>query len=175
MKSLNDFDEQFLVAGKVIGVHGIHGAVRFKSFVDENLLKPINPLFYRATDRNIHRISVISIKPYKRNYLVTFEGITDRTQATAFIDTKMYIEKKVLPELNSDTYYWFEIQGLEVIDNSGIHRGFIRSIIETGSNDVYVIENNGDEYLIPAIESAVKEIDIQKKRMVVDHEQMIDY
>ena len=175
MKSLNDFDEQFLMAGKVIGVHGIHGAVRFKSFVDVNLIKPVNPLFYRTSDRNIHRISVISIKLYQRNYLFTLEGITDRTQATAFIGTPMYIERQALPELDSDTYYWFEIQGLEVIDVSGNHHGFIRSIIETGSNDVYVIEKNGDEFLIPAIESAVKEIDLKKKQMVVDHEQMIDY
>ena len=172
---MNDFDEQFLVAGKVIGVHGINGSLRFKSFVDENLLNPVNPLFYRAADRNIHRKSIISIKQHKRNYLVMLEGITDRTQATAFIDTQMYIERKALPELDGDTFYWFEIQGLEVIDLLGHHRGWIQSIIETGSNDVYVIENNGDEYLIPAIESAVKEIDLQNKQMVVDHEQMIDY
>jgi len=175
LKSLNDFDEQFLMAGKVIGVHGIHGAVRFKSFIDENLLIADNPLFYRTTDRNIHRISVLSIKPYKRNYMLTFEGMTDRNQAIAFVGTQLYIERKALPVLDHDTYYWFEIQGLEVINISGAHVGFIRSIIETGSNDVYVIENNGDEYLIPAIESAVKEIDLQKKQMVVDHEQLIDY
>jgi 16S rRNA processing protein RimM len=175
LKSLNDFDEQFLMAGKVIGVHGIHGAVRLKSFVDPNLINPVNPLFYRTSERNIHRISVISIKSYQSNLLVTFEGITDRTQATAFIGTQLYIERKALPELDSDTYYWFEIQGLEVIDISGNHYGFIQSIIETGSNDVYVINKNGDEFLIPAIDSAVKEIDLQKNQMVVDHEQMIDY
>ena len=175
MKSLNDFDEQFLMAGKVIGVHGINGATRFRSFVDDNLLNPVNPLFYRASDRNIHRISVKSIKPYRRNYLVTFEEIIDRNQATALIGMQFFIERKALPELDPDTYYWFEIQGLEVIDISGVHRGFVMSIIETGSNDVYVIKNNGDEYLIPAIEPAVKEINLQKKQMVVDHEQMIDY
>jgi len=175
LKSLNDFDEHFLMAGKVIGVHGINGVARFQSFVDDNLLKPANPLFYRARDRNIHRISVTSIKPYKRNYLVTFDKITDRNQATALLGTRLFIERKALPELDSDTYYWFEIQGLEVIDISGVHRGFVQSIIETGSNDVYVIENNGDEYLIPALDSAVKEINLQKKQMVVDHEQMIDY
>jgi len=172
---LNDFDEQFLVAGKVIGVHGIHGALRLKSFVDENLLEPVNPLFYRDSERKIHRISILSIKPHKRNYLVTFEGITDRTQATAFIGMQLYIERKALPELDSDTYYWFEIQGLDVKDTSGNHLGVIQSIIETGSNDVYVIENNGDKYLIPAIESAIQEIDTHHKRVVVDHEQMIDY
>jgi len=175
LKSLNDFDEHFLVAGKVIGVHGILGGLKFKSFVDENLLTPVNPLFYRAADRNIHRISIISIKKYKRNFLIMLEGITDRTQANAFINTPIYIERKALPELDSDAFYWFEIQGLEVIDLLGHHRGFIQSIIETGSNDVYVIKNNGDEYLIPAIESAVKEVDLQKKQMVVDHEQLIDY
>ncbi|ETR74138.1 MAG: 16S rRNA processing protein RimM [Candidatus Magnetoglobus multicellularis str. Araruama] len=175
MKSLNDFDERFLLAGKVIGVHGIQGAVKFKSFVDEKLLTPDNPLFYRSRDRNFHRISILSIKPYKRNFLITLEGISDRTQATTLVGIDIFIQRNVLPDLDSDTFYWFEIQGLEVIDTSGHHCGVIRSIIETGSNDVYVIEKNGEEYLIPAIESAVINIDIQKKQMVIDHEQMIDY
>jgi RimM protein, required for 16S rRNA processing len=41
--------------------------------------------------------------------LITLEGISDRTQAEAFVDTDIYIERKALPDLDSDTYYWFEI------------------------------------------------------------------
>ena len=172
---MNDFETRFLLAGKVIGVHGIRGVLKFHSYVDHGLLTPDNTLFYRAADHEIHRVSILSITPHKRIYLITLEGIKDRNQATAFVNTDMYIEKTALPELDEETYYWFQIQGLEVVDISGAHIGYIRSIMETGSNDVYIIEHNGEEYLIPAITSAVKSVDLNQKQMVVDHEQMIDY
>ncbi|KPA15947.1 16S rRNA processing protein RimM [Candidatus Magnetomorum sp. HK-1] len=156
------------MAGKIIGVHGIRGVFKFQSFVESELLTPGNPLFYHSTDHKIHRFSILSIKPHKRNYLITLEGISDRTQAEAFVDTDIYIERKALPDLDSDTYYWFEIVGLDVVDTSGIHQGVVRSIMETGSNDVYVIEKNNDEYLLPAITSVIKDIDLDQHRIIVD-------
>ncbi|MBF0449194.1 MAG: 16S rRNA processing protein RimM [Candidatus Magnetomorum sp.] len=168
MKLLNNFHERFVLAGKVIGVHGIRGVIKFNSFVEQDLLTPGNLFFYHSTDHQINRISILSVKPNKRIYLITLEGVTDRTQAEAFVGIDIYIERMALPELDSDTYYWFEIQGLDVVDISGIHRGVVRSIMETGGNDVYVIEHNGTEYLIPAITSVVKKIDIDQNQMIVD-------
>jgi len=168
LKSLSNFNERFVLAGKIIGVHGIRGVIKFKSFIEPDLLTPGNPFFYHSTNHQINRISILSIKPNKRIYLITLEGITDRTQAEALVGTEILIERKALPELDSDTYYWFDIQGLDVIDTSGSCIGVVDSIMETGSNDVYVVENNGKEILIPAISSVIKTIDINKNQMIVD-------
>jgi len=165
---LNNFHERFVLAGKIIGVHGIRGVIKFKSYVEAELLTPGNPLFYHSTDHQVNRISILSIKPNKRIYLITVEGVNDRSQAEAFVGTDIYIERSALPELDSDTYYWFELEGLNVQDISSGHIGVVRSIMATGSNDVYVIENNGDEILIPAITSVVKTIDIEQKLMIID-------
>jgi 16S rRNA processing protein RimM len=51
---------------------------------------------------------------------------------------------------------------------TGEFLGRIESIIETGSNDVYVVKSNEKEVLIPALESVVLEIDLEHKRMQVD-------
>jgi len=165
---LNKFQEKFVLAGKIIGVHGIRGVFKFQSFVDQELLTPGSPVFYHSKNHIIHNLLILSIKPHKRNFLITLEGITDRTQAEALINTDIYLEKKLLPDLDSDTFYWFEVIGLDVIDTSGINHGVVCSIMETGSNDVYVIEKEGKEYLLPAISSVIKDIDIDQHRIIVD-------
>jgi 16S rRNA processing protein RimM len=46
--------------------------------------------------------------------------------------------------------------------------GTIRQIIETGSNDVYVVQEGREELLIPALADVVREVDLERRLMVVD-------
>ena len=51
--------------------------------------------------------------------------------------------------------------------DTGQYLGVLKGIFQTGSNDVYVIEGQGKEYLIPAIYQVVKEVNLSEKRMVI--------
>ncbi len=72
-----------------------------------------------------------------------------------------------LPELEEDAFYRFEILGLRVVDEDGTELGEVEEVIETGSNDVYVVRDAESELLIPAIDSVVKQVDTTEKRMIV--------
>jgi len=73
-----------------------------------------------------------------------------------------------LPELGEDTHLWFDLIGMAVYTTEDKYLGRIESIIETGSNDVYVVQDHEKEVLIPALESVVVDIDLEHKRMRVD-------
>ena len=45
--------------------------------------------------------------------------------------------------------------------------GKIEDILTTGSNDVYIVRDNEREYLIPAIRDVIKEVDTERRRMVI--------
>jgi 16S rRNA processing protein RimM len=45
--------------------------------------------------------------------------------------------------------------------------GRVTEVLETGANDVYVVRGPRGEVLIPAIESVVRVLDVEAKRMVV--------
>ena len=65
-------------------------------------------------------------------------------------------------------YYIHQIVGLEVIDEQGKNLGRIVDVLQTGSNDVYVVKTpEGKELLLAAIESVIREIDIAAGRMSV--------
>jgi 16S rRNA processing protein RimM len=69
-------------------------------------------------------------------------------------------------------FYWSDIIGLSVFDMAGDYIGRVTSIIQTGSNDVYVVKcpesGNRKEVLVPALAWVVKEIDLNKKIMRID-------
>jgi 16S rRNA processing protein RimM len=108
------------------------------------------------------------VKSHTGTPLISFKGVTDRNQAQALIGGELFIPETELPELDEDTYYWFELIGLEVYTSQEEYLGRITSIFPTGSNDVYVVEDRQNEVLVPALESVVIDIDLENKRMRVD-------
>ena len=81
---------------------------------------------------------------------------------------ELFIPQSELPELDEDTYYWVDLIGMKVYTTTDQFLGRIESILETGSNDVYVVKKHETEVLIPALESVVLEIDLEHNRMQVD-------
>jgi 16S rRNA processing protein RimM len=69
--------------------------------------------------------------------------------------------------LEADEYYEHQIIGMTVVELDGTLLGKVTEIIDTGANDVYVVTGPDGELLLPAIESAVLEIDLDADRMVV--------
>ena len=57
---------------------------------------------------------------------------------------------------------------MHVVDERGPAHGKVQEGLETGANDVYIVRDEESELLIPAIDSVVKEIDTEARRMVVD-------
>jgi len=74
-------------------------------------------------------------------------------------------EAMPLPE---GAYYFHQLLGLEAITTAGQRLGVVSSISETGANDVYVVENDGQEILLPAIVDVVKTIDLEKGQMLIE-------
>ena len=100
--------------------------------------------------------------------MISLKGVTDRERAEELIGAELFIPETELPELDEDTYYWFELIGIEVYTTEGYYLGRITTILPTGSNDVYVVKDNKKEVLIPALESVVLDIDLELKRMRLD-------
>jgi len=72
-------------------------------------------------------------------------------------------ESRLPPE-----FYWYQLIGLEVVNTEGQKLGTLEEIIETGSNDVYVVRRGREEILVPAIEEVVRDVDLQRRLMTVD-------
>lgn len=70
--------------------------------------------------------------------------------------------------LGEGEYFHHQILGLEVYTTTGERLGPIVEIMVTGSNDVYVVDRQGQEVLIPAIADVVQEVDLEGGRLVIE-------
>lgn len=176
MKLLNDPypPDELIQLGKIIGVHGIRGAVKVLTYAEaiESYTTQDCVIVQNAAGEQAS-YHLLDCRPHKKTLRVTFEHVTTRNQAEALVGGGIYVLKDSLPPLDEDTYYWHELIGMAVSTILGEELGAIEQIIPTGANDVYVVRSeaatgNSKEILIPAISSVVIEIDTARKRMVVD-------
>ena len=83
-------------------------------------------------------------------------------------DARSAVRKRTLEELEGHLeYYWRDLVGLRVVTDQGEMLGTLTEIIATGSNDVYVVQGREREYLIPALEEVVLEVNLDDGVMKV--------
>jgi 16S rRNA processing protein RimM len=79
---------------------------------------------------------------------------------------EVLVAKEDFESLPVGEYYRFEIEGLKAFDDTGKYYGVIEDVIATGSNDVYVVREDGKEWLVPMIDSVVKSIDLEQGKLI---------
>ena len=160
-----------VLIGKIVGVHGLYGTSKVISFAEcVSIFTPDSSIILRQPEGQARPYVIKWAKEHTRCVLLALEGITSREQAEHLVGCELLIPKSRLPEPEEGTYYWFDLIGLWVYTAEGRFLGRLESIIPTGGNDVYLVRpdtESGQEVLIPAIESVVKEVDLKRKVMRV--------
>tara|TARA_Y100000590_G_scaffold233156_1_gene262618 strand:- start:10685 stop:11158 length:474 start_codon:yes stop_codon:yes gene_type:complete len=150
--------------GRIIGAHGLSGAIRLSPYTD-------NPnRFIKGEKISVgHHIATIqTIKKLKTNLLVKLDIANDRDTAESLKGLFITVTPDQIPLPPSGSYYHYQIIGLQVLTETGDHIGKITDILETGSNDVYVVsDSKKSELLIPATSEFVLEIKIDSSCMIV--------
>ena len=83
-------------------------------------------------------------------------------------DVRFYVTREHAVALEEDEYFIADMIGMEVCTEDGNIFGTLKDVIETGANDVYVIENaEHGEVLVPAIKECIRSVDIEKGQMMI--------
>lgn len=95
------------------------------------------------------------------------EKIYDRDAAEALRNKYICVDREHAIKLPEGRYFIFDLIGCTVITDDGKELGKVDEVMQPGANDVYVVKNDKDEILIPAVKSFVLDIDIEKKLITV--------
>jgi 16S rRNA processing protein RimM len=77
---------------------------------------------------------------------------------------ELAVPRSELPEPGPDSYYAFELIGLAAVDESGRELGRVVTVHTGLANDNLELD---DGTLVPLIEDAIREIDVESERIVV--------
>ena len=158
--------------GKIVGAHGIKGALKVYSYADSvSSFRPGSSVILKTGDWE-QAFTIAWVKPHHKTVLVAFEGVTNRNRAEELVGLELFMARESLETLEEGVYYWSDIIGLSVYTVENEYLGRVASVIQTGSNDVYVVKNDDGqdpaEILVPALEWVVLAIDVGRKTMCVD-------
>lgn len=156
--------KEYLEAGKIVTTHGIKGEVKIMPYTDTpELLCEFNRLFM---GRNHDEIHIEKSRVFKNTVIVKIEGVDTPEYAEKLRNKILFMHRDDL-ELNEDTYFIQDLIGMKVRDaETGFIYGKITDVMQTGANDVYVIQGER-EYLVPAIPDVVISTDIDNNIMLI--------
>lgn len=155
--------------GQVVGAHGINGAVKVHFYdIQPRTFTPGESLRMLTPQGAQTNYLIEWARSHKQHYLVGLKGVVDRDQAQSLQGTKIVVRRSDLPALEEDTFYWADLIGMAVYTLEDRYLGQIKAIIPTGSNDVYVVQNDDSETLVLALRRVVQSVDLDTHTMRVD-------
>jgi 16S rRNA processing protein RimM len=148
--------------GRITSTHGIRGEVRVVPLTD--FPERFDTGAHVWLDGAPHRVR--RSRQQAKELIVSLEGIDDRDAAEA-VRGKELMAPAPTP-LDEGVFYQHDIVGLRAVTSQGEVLGRVAEVLSTGSNDVYVVQGDRGELLLPALDDVVREVDLASGRIVVD-------
>ncbi len=159
---------QYIIIGRVSGLHGIKGKLRIHYYNETRSdFLSYRKVYLEDRDGHVWPYEIQEAEVHKKFISARLKGCEGIADAEKLIGASVLVKRGNLPPLEEGEYYWFEIIGMDVITDEGRPLGRVEKILPTGSNDVYLVQGSGRDWLIPATEEVIVRVDRDKGQMVI--------
>ena len=159
--------EKQLQAGVITSTHGIRGEVKvFPTTDDAQYFRELKKV-YLDTGKEQIPLEIEHVKFFKQFAILKFKGIDNLNDLEKYKGKSLMIDREDASPLGEDEYYIGDMIGMDVYtDDPAEHFGVLRDVLETGANDVYIIDSDRHgEVLVPAIRQCILRVDTEKNEM----------
>ena len=164
-------DGRRVLLGRIVGVHGVRGAVKLESFSEPRLaIFGYKPWLLERTPGQFETIAEAQGHAQGKGIVATLAGIGDRDMATGLIGANIFVPRDALPEPAAGECYWTDLEGLQVLNTTGESLGTVSHLFDNGAHDVLVTRDEaGRQWLIPYVVGRfVKAVDQDARCITVD-------
>ena len=160
--------EQLLQVGVITQTHGVHGEVKVYPTTDDPERFLDLEYVFLDTGREKKKLTIQSVKFFKQFVILKFKGINNINDIEKYKRCALLVDRENAVELEEDEYFIADMIGMNVITEDGEIFGTLKDVIETGANDVYIINSKKHgEVLIPAIKECILDVNVKEGRMLV--------
>ena len=160
--------EQLLQVGVISSTHGVCGEVKvFPTTDDVKRFKKLKKVIL-DTGKEQLPLEIEGVKFFKQFVILKFRGIDNINDIEKYKGKSLLVDRKDAVKLKKDEYFIADMIGMDVFTEDGELFGALKDVMETGANDVYIIEmSDGKEVLVPAIKQCILDVDIENRKMVI--------
>ena len=157
-----------LRVGVISSTHGIRGEVKvFPTTDDPQRFKWLKEVIL-VTKRGNMTLEVSGVKFFKQFAILKFKGIDNINDIEMYKGCDLMVTRENAVPLEEDEYFIADLIGLTVVTDEGKELGRLKDVLQTGANDVYVVEmKGGKEVLLPVIRECVLDIDLEGGKVTV--------
>jgi 16S rRNA processing protein RimM len=154
--------------GYIVKPHGIHGALTI--FLDSD-----NPEYYNEMEsvyveyqQKLLPFFIESFKPSGNKATVRFQDVDSIDLAARYKGCAIYLPLDMLPGLEDDQFYYHEIIGYRVVDQTVGEIGKVKDIYEANGNDLFAIDYKNKEILVPVRDEFIQKLDKNGSTVFLD-------
>ena len=159
--------EDYFRVGVIANTHGIRGEVKvFPTTEDPQRFKGMKEIILdTGSEKKV--LEVASARFFKNLVILKFKGIDSINDIEKSKGKDLLVTRENAIPLNEGEYYIADIIGATVVTEDGAQFGILKDVLTTGANDVYVVDHEGTEVLLPVIPDCVLARDMEQKIVTV--------
>ena len=152
----------------ISSTHGVRGEVKvFPTTDDVTRFRQLKKV-YLDTGREMLPLEIQNVKFFKQFAILKFKGIDNINDIEKYRGKSLMIDREDAVDLDEDEYFIADMIGMKVYTEDGSEFGTLKDVMETGANDVYIIDSlEHGEVLIPAIRECILDVDMDEERMTI--------
>jgi 16S rRNA processing protein RimM len=155
-----------VLVARIIKPHGLLGEVVLESWTDvEGRLEETPAFLLMDNKRIIREVRVESRRMIMGRHVIKFVDVNTRNDAEALRNLMLGIPEDQIGELPPGQFFIFQLIGVEVLLHNGQVVGKVKDVVHTGGGDLLELESGE---LIPFNDEIVPEVDLGKKRIVIN-------
>jgi 16S rRNA processing protein RimM len=164
---VND-EPDFVVIGLLRRAHGVKGEIFVQPVTDmPERFDRLDRVLLRQNG-GIREIGIEAVNAKGRSLFLKFKGVDDRAGAQALTGSELGVRMADVWPVPEDTYYVFDLVGCRVVGSTGGEIGVVREVLKMPANDVFVVDSGSKEFLIPAVKSIVKGVDLERRVVTIE-------
>jgi len=161
--------DELMAVAMVVGTHGLHGDLKLRPLpTAAEALPQLRELYLQAPDGTRTLCRVLHSKPHKHHLLVRLAGLESLDLVQPLVGQTALARCSDLPELPADEHYWYQLDGLAVVDRRRGPLGRVVGLFATGAHEILTVAGPYGEVLIPAIPPFVVATDLAAGELRVD-------
>ncbi|MGA1197098.1 MAG: ribosome maturation factor RimM [Candidatus Latescibacterota bacterium] len=164
---MSDDRLDYVAIGKVLKPRGIRGEAYLMLLTDfPERFKGLRLVRAVAPSGAITELDIDYVRQYGNRMGIKFRGVDTLDAIGTLRNFVIQVPRDAVHPLPDDTFYVFDVIGMSVETTSGDFVGKVVDVLSIPANDVYVVDRDGEELLLPAARDLLS-IDRDARKIVV--------
>ena len=152
----------------MIGAYGLRGQIKVDVYLEDLNLLQTSKVFFLG--KSLLKTKINFLKNSKKSiWIASIIETKNKEQAEGLKGQLIFLEKRLLPKLMANEFYYDELKGLKIIIDGSIQKGIVKDVFNFGSGDVLEVSLDDKEatIYIPFDRDNVGRIDLSNREIVL--------